>query len=769
MSASSLRPFAGRLRPLVGRLRLPATVRLSHVHRLAGGTWKAYIGQRGAKKGQHGWKNTATGRIVYQAQPPKSRVPAKPVLPAGKGKAAKPAPKAKAKVAPKAKPVRPSVEQMHERIEQVRGQKKVTAKHLKGLAGQLAGLTVKELTDLKKKLGVRASGTKSVLAQKIAERAVQKAEKALEKPAATKPEAKKPQAKKPIPKAKAKPPKAAPEKEHEKEPKPPEGGGEAPGASGEGGPDMAETSGESRSPEHGEERPSADKPPRAEAPGRVPAPVQEVSKRLDRYEKMFRDKGAHQAADWMGLLRNHINQVGVETALQSLGTEKQGQGHKVQYAGADLVGNDAHFITSYLDRAGITLAGDSFAGDLPGISGLVPSEEAGEGFQPGREDTREFLPSMPNILSKLEESKHLPGLESSEDLGKLMGGELGAVVKDFAPDVVKKLDETYGEGKWLVKPYDDEAYAGFGIFFADHVRQKQQDANNAIWASGEHLAHYGFSHLRDAHSNIIGIKDRHGKEYKFGKVGWQPHPESGRPTITIEGTPEYNTIYGDARHWADLAAVASLSEKGTSIPYGKYMAQPAFPVVGVTNEQRAAGFTGATGGSGESRTHIVTRNGKAEWVAHSTWIKGETLPVVFENDDTRAMAQSALEAINRLPESERQGQAYAPDLVRTADGYKVVEVNGALPTGSSGYLADNPLIIDAYVSQLTGREPAHVAFIRRLLTKKTKAPPAPPQTPKAAPKPAPPASFQPSAHAAKLVDIVKREGESPLGFLSLRE
>ena len=38
------------------------------------------------------------------------------------------------------------------------------------------------------------------------------------------------------------------------------------------------------------------------------------------------------------------------------------------------------------------------------------------------------------------------------------------------------------------------------------------------------------------------------------------------------------------------------------------------------------------------------------------------------------------------------------------------------------YLGDNPFIIDSYVSHLTGREPAHVRFIRSVLRKKAPAP-----------------------------------------------
>lgn len=404
----------------------------------------------------------------------------------------------------------------------------------------------------------------------------------------------------------------------------------------------------------------------------------------------------------MQLLREHIGSVGVEHALAALGPDVKGKGEEIQYGGHNLEGNgDAHFIEQYLNRAGISLIqGAAPEGQRKAISTVSPSRDE-QGLH-SRGDSKDFFPNLQTLQSKLEEARHLPGLEKSEDLSKLTGGETGGEVKSFSPEVLKKLDDTYGAGQWIVKPYDDDAYAGKGIYFPQRVQQIQQDAKNAIWASGSELAKYGFAHLRDDKGHIVGIKHQGGDEYRFG-------------------TDKYNsTIQGDARHWADQAATAAASENGTALERGRegnamrYMAQPAFPVTGVSNEERARGITFKRGQEG--RVHVVTRNGKAELVPHSTWLKQEPLPVVFENDDTRAMAQAAVDAINALPESERKGQLYAPDIVKTADGYKVVEANPANEAGASGYLQDNPFVIDSYVSHLTGREPAHVQFIRKLLS-----------------------------------------------------
>lgn len=460
-------------------------------------------------------------------------------------------------------------------------------------------------------------------------------------------------------------------------------------------------------PDHAEPNQVGDgdaKPVDSKTPDRVPATKKEANKRIDRYEKLFRAKGRHQVAEWMGKLRDHINQVGTEEALRSLGEEVAGKGEDVQYAGYDISGeHDADFIEAYLDRSGISLVSGSVPqGDLRAVSTVTPSSDD-EGTR-SRGEERDIFPTLQNLRDKLHEAKHLPGLEKSEDLSKLMGGKFGEKVPQFTSQVLKKLDETYGEGKWIVKSYGDEAYAGYGIFFPQRAAQLQQDAKNAIWDAGSHLANYGFQLGRDPDTGkVIGLQHGTGDIYQFG-------------------TPEYGqTIHGDARHWGDMASAAAENELGAAIPEGKFMAQPAFPVVGISNEERAKGVTFKTGQEG--RVHIVTRNGKAEIVPHSTWLKNEHLPVVFESEDTKAMAQAAVDAINALPESERKGQLYAPDIVRTADGYKVVEANPANEAGASGYLQSNPFIIDSYVSKLTGREPTHVKFIRKLLSNKKKAKP----------------------------------------------
>jgi hypothetical protein len=175
------------LRPLALRLSL-----LSDAEALQLG-WERYGGRRGGK----GWKHTETGRVVYQekmpgergkkqaqAAPAKGLAEAKPgPKPAAKPEAPpEPAPRPKPEVAPKPrapkpapqpKPTRPTVQQVTARVQgMLLGQSLITPQHVEQLAQTLLGMTVKDIQAVKKGLGLKASGLKAQLAQKVAQRAL---------------------------------------------------------------------------------------------------------------------------------------------------------------------------------------------------------------------------------------------------------------------------------------------------------------------------------------------------------------------------------------------------------------------------------------------------------------------------------------------------------------------------------------------------------------------------------------------------------------------
>jgi hypothetical protein len=61
-----------------------------------------------------------------------------------------------------------------------------------------------------------------------------------------------------------------------------------------------------------------------------------------------------------------------------------------------------------------------------------------------------------NLRHKLDEAKPLPGLEASEDINVIAGSP----VTHLTPDVMAKMDQRYGKGKWIIKAYGDDAAAG---------------------------------------------------------------------------------------------------------------------------------------------------------------------------------------------------------------------------------------------------------------------------------------------------------------------
>lgn len=438
---------------------------------------------------------------------------------------------------------------------------------------------------------------------------------------------------------------------------------------------------------------------------RVSVSVGEAHQRINRVEKVLRAAGNHQVADWLVKLKDHVSAVGdagLTSMTQGLGNEQMapnGKDPQYEMTGSNLAEKSSGFVKAYLGRYGITAVAtdDTFDKSRPVVSGLARESGWFDRAKRGA-GKNDYLPANSNFANKLEESQSLPGLETSADINDIAGHS----VTHLTPDVTAKLDTKYGKGQWIVKAYGLEARAGFGIFFPQRAEQIATDARAAVQNASDNMGRYGFTIDRDADGKAIGVAHVGGDKYEFGSKKYE------------------DTINGDVRHWGDKAAAAAANERGAELPEGgkEFMAQPAFPVVGISDADRAAGVTIKYGQ--EARVHITTKNGVATAVPYATWIKGDSLPVVFENDDTRAMAKAAEDAINAIPHTERKGQIYAPDIIKTAQGYKVVEANPSTSYGISGYLHDNPLIIDAYVSHVTGREPGHVQFIRNLLTKKVR-------------------------------------------------
>lgn len=122
--------------------------------------WIEWTIKAGPRKGQSVWKNTNTGKLS-DTKPGAKKEPT-----AGKGKTV-------TKPPPAGKPAKLTVDAAHDHIKQLLASPPADmGAAVKDVATRLQELTVKDLGELKARLGLKASGNKAELAQKLAERAL---------------------------------------------------------------------------------------------------------------------------------------------------------------------------------------------------------------------------------------------------------------------------------------------------------------------------------------------------------------------------------------------------------------------------------------------------------------------------------------------------------------------------------------------------------------------------------------------------------------------
>lgn len=501
----------------------------------------------------------------------------------------------------------------------------------------------------------------------------------------------------------------------------------------------------------------------------APVKASSVHRQLKEYADSFKAAGNSDAAQWINHLKQHIDNVGMDAALKALEEHDAEGGKEVQYEGVyDAMIGDGGFLESYLNNVGISLVGQSTAVDpnKPLVSGFSAKnlKDLGRDRQarPG-----DYIPTDQTLSDKLQEAKALPGLEKSEDIDKVIGSH----VTRFTPDVIEKLDSTYGKDGWIVKSYGEEAYAGYGVFFPQRLKQIQRDAKSVVASANYELRDMGYGLVRDDQRQAIGIK--HGRAIvhfgtpefdqlpnhvrKLGKQVQQAAASEQAARLPISPSEALNQDYGisfradgkgvtdwDGKDYDfDTPQFEKLMKSDNGVvgvamdraredlewrkqgfnPDPKFMVQPAFKAAGVSDYDRAMGNTWET--AKEGRVHAMVKDGKASAIPFATLAsRYDYFPVVFESEDTKAMEKAVEDAINALPESERTGQLYAPDVVKTKDGWRVIELNPSAEGGGSDWLGSNPFVIDALVSHVVGREPAHASFIRNVLKGKV------PQIPK---------------------------------------
>lgn len=123
----------------------------------------------------------------------------------------------------------------------------------------------------------------------------------------------------------------------------------------------------------------------------------------------------------------------------------------------------------------------------------------------------------------------------------------------------------------------------------------------------------------------------------------------------------------------------------------------------------------------EVRVHAITdpATGDVTIVPFATFRKGERVelpdrvPVIFNDADIETAERAAKAALDALPVQERLGSMFGVDVIRTRDGWGVVELNPTVPGsaatldegGGSGYISDNIYAQDAFVSAMLGKPP----------------------------------------------------------------
>lgn len=122
----------------------------------------------------------------------------------------------------------------------------------------------------------------------------------------------------------------------------------------------------------------------------------------------------------------------------------------------------------------------------------------------------------------------------------------------------------------------------------------------------------------------------------------------------------------------------------------------------------------------EVRVHVMTdREGNPHVLPFTTFWKltpnesadlpiPNRVPIMVESPDILAAHQKALESVASAPFSDRSGQLYGLDVIKTRSGeWGVIEMNPTEYQAASGFFMENPLVHDSFVASLMGERPVH--------------------------------------------------------------
>ena len=139
-----------------------------------GNLWQPYTGSRGERKGQKGWKNSKTGKVVWGDRPKE-----KAAEESGKAKPKEEIPwYGKPKVEKKPAKAKGDPVKVKEHIEGLMAKERLGPDDVLGLVDNLLSLTVAQMKSVRDELKLKGSGTKEAMAKKMADEAIAKAAQA---------------------------------------------------------------------------------------------------------------------------------------------------------------------------------------------------------------------------------------------------------------------------------------------------------------------------------------------------------------------------------------------------------------------------------------------------------------------------------------------------------------------------------------------------------------------------------------------------------------
>lgn len=232
------------------------------------------------------------------------------------------------------------------------------------------------------------------------------------------------------------------------------------------------------------------------------------------------------------------------------------------------------------------------------------------------------------ITNKLQEAQATKGIPETHPV-YAFGHE------DLTPEAIAAFDEHFGENKWILKNFSDDAKQSRGVAFAEAIKQElHDDPESVVNADASVLMVQQLHDIGDAGDRSRNVKIQSGKELR-------------------------------------VHVLTDMDGNAHVLPFSTFWK--------LTNEE--AKITPAS----------------------------RLTPIMVESPEILEAHAKALEAVHSLPLSDRSGQFFGLDIMRTQgeEPWGVVENNPTDHNDMSGAFLDSALAHDSYMAALMGERPIH--------------------------------------------------------------